>query len=200
MYCKMRRVTCKVCPLCLICAASSSSGAHHVGRAGEKYKGIFSINQKTYFILDDLKIYLRWQLWLACFSLKERLPLVLTFWLCLIIMKFLVLFFSLLLVLAYGFSFVRFLTNSFLSVRPAFKSKTHKDIRVRAYKTDCNPVAKTPSLTQHFSSDDSFAVSYHCCCQSCLLVCFRFFMQFLNISQSQQLPSKGFRKRNTQKI
>uniref|UniRef100_A0A3B1IE20 Uncharacterized protein n=1 Tax=Astyanax mexicanus TaxID=7994 RepID=A0A3B1IE20_ASTMX len=40
------------------------------------------------------------------------------FWLCLIIMKFLVFLFSLLLVLANGFSLLLFLTNSFLSVRP----------------------------------------------------------------------------------
>uniref|UniRef100_A0A3B4D411 Uncharacterized protein n=1 Tax=Pygocentrus nattereri TaxID=42514 RepID=A0A3B4D411_PYGNA len=55
----------------------------------------------------------------TCFSLKERLPLVRTVWLCLIIMKFFFFLFSLLLVLAYGFSLVFFFTNSFLSVRPA---------------------------------------------------------------------------------
>ncbi|KAG9266374.1 hypothetical protein AMEX_G20911 [Astyanax mexicanus] len=38
------------------------------------------------------------------------------FWLCLIIMKFLVFLFSLLLVLANGFSLLLFLTNSFLSI------------------------------------------------------------------------------------
>uniref|UniRef100_A0A3Q1CUG1 Uncharacterized protein n=2 Tax=Amphiprion TaxID=80969 RepID=A0A3Q1CUG1_AMPOC len=56
---------------------------------------------------------------ITCFSLKERLPLVLTFSLCLIIMKFFFLLFSLLLVLACGFSLVRLFMNSFLSVRPA---------------------------------------------------------------------------------
>uniref|UniRef100_A0A3P9HPG8 Uncharacterized protein n=1 Tax=Oryzias latipes TaxID=8090 RepID=A0A3P9HPG8_ORYLA len=43
------------------------------------------------------------QLQSTCFSLKERFPLVLTFWLCLIIMKFLWL------------SLLCFLTKSFLS-------------------------------------------------------------------------------------
>uniref|UniRef100_A0A3B3BJ54 Uncharacterized protein n=1 Tax=Oryzias melastigma TaxID=30732 RepID=A0A3B3BJ54_ORYME len=42
---------------------------------------------------------------LTCFSLKERFPLVLTFWLCLIIMKFL------------WFIRLRFLTKSFLSLK-----------------------------------------------------------------------------------
>lgn len=60
---------------------------------------------------------------LTCLSLKERLPFVLTFWLCLIIMKFLVLLFSLLLVLACGFSLVRFFTNSFRSLLPAWKNQ-----------------------------------------------------------------------------
>ncbi len=60
---------------------------------------------------------------LTCLSLKERFPLVLTFWLCFIIKKFFFRFFSLLLVLANGFSLLLFLTNSFLSVRPAWEQK-----------------------------------------------------------------------------
>lgn len=63
---------------------------------------------------------------LTCFSLKERLPLVRTFWLCLIIMKFFVRLFSLLLVLAWGFNLVLFFTNSLRSVRPAYRPKNAK--------------------------------------------------------------------------
>uniref|UniRef100_A0A8C5CFZ7 Uncharacterized protein n=1 Tax=Gadus morhua TaxID=8049 RepID=A0A8C5CFZ7_GADMO len=56
---------------------------------------------------------------LTCLSLKERLLLVRTFSLWRIIMKFLFLFFSLLLVLANGFSLLCFFAKSFLSDRPA---------------------------------------------------------------------------------
>ena len=56
---------------------------------------------------------------LTCLSLKERLLFVRTFSLWRIIMKFLFLFFSLLLVLANGFSLLCFFAKSFLSDRPA---------------------------------------------------------------------------------
>uniref|UniRef100_A0A8C5EFY3 Uncharacterized protein n=1 Tax=Gouania willdenowi TaxID=441366 RepID=A0A8C5EFY3_GOUWI len=55
----------------------------------------------------------------TCFSLKERLPLVRTLRLFLIIIKFLVRLFSLLLVLACGFSLWCFFRYSFRSLRPA---------------------------------------------------------------------------------
>uniref|UniRef100_A0A8C0VP88 Uncharacterized protein n=1 Tax=Cyanistes caeruleus TaxID=156563 RepID=A0A8C0VP88_CYACU len=57
---------------------------------------------------------------ITCFSLKERLFLVRTLWLYLIIMKFLFFCFSLLEELANGLILVFFLTNSFLSVFPAW--------------------------------------------------------------------------------
>ena len=41
---------------------------------------------------------------------------------------------------------------------------------------------------------------YHCCCQTCFLVWFGFFMQFLDVSQSQHLPSARFRNKKTQKL
>uniref|UniRef100_A0A8C3UZ88 Uncharacterized protein n=1 Tax=Catharus ustulatus TaxID=91951 RepID=A0A8C3UZ88_CATUS len=56
---------------------------------------------------------------ITCFSLKERLFLVRTLWLYLIIMKFLFFCFSLLEELANGLILVFFFTNSFLSVFPA---------------------------------------------------------------------------------
>lgn len=56
----------------------------------------------------------------SCFSLKERLFLVRTLRLYLIIMKFLFFCFSLLEELANGLILVFFFTNSFLSVFPAF--------------------------------------------------------------------------------
>uniref|UniRef100_A0A8B9CB12 Uncharacterized protein n=1 Tax=Anser brachyrhynchus TaxID=132585 RepID=A0A8B9CB12_9AVES len=55
----------------------------------------------------------------TCFSLKERLFLVRTLWLYLIIIKFFCFFFSLLVELANGLILVFFFTNSFLSVFPA---------------------------------------------------------------------------------
>ncbi len=70
---------------------------------------------------------------LTCLSLKERFPLVLTFWLCFIIKKFFFRFFSLLLVLANGFSLLLFLTYSFLSVRPAWEQKTNPQFQVKIY-------------------------------------------------------------------
>uniref|UniRef100_A0A669Q358 Uncharacterized protein n=1 Tax=Phasianus colchicus TaxID=9054 RepID=A0A669Q358_PHACC len=56
---------------------------------------------------------------ITCFSLKERLFLVRTLWLYLIIIKFFCFFFSLLVELAKGFNLFFFFTNSFLSVFPA---------------------------------------------------------------------------------
>lgn len=82
---------------------------------------------------------------LTCLSLKERLPFVLTFWLCLIIMKFLVLLFSLLLVLACGFSLVRFFTNSFRSLLPAWNNRKH----TIKNKQNMKPVWFTRHLWMH---------------------------------------------------
>lgn len=62
----------------------------------------------------------------TCLSLKDRLFLVRTFWLYLIIIKLLFFVFSLLVVLAWGFIFVLFLTNSFLSVLPAYRKLSGK--------------------------------------------------------------------------
>lgn len=103
------------------CNASSSSAVRPVEQSGrEKQNTILSVEMQRKIHLSTIKYQSSfWQVWLTCFSLKERLPFVLTFWLCLIIMKFFVFLFSLLLVLACGFNLVFFLTNSFRSVRPA---------------------------------------------------------------------------------
>uniref|UniRef100_A0A8C7Y2J4 Uncharacterized protein n=1 Tax=Oryzias sinensis TaxID=183150 RepID=A0A8C7Y2J4_9TELE len=68
------------------------------------------------------------QLQSTCFSLKERFPLVLTFWLCLIIMKFLCFFFSLLLVVT--FYRVSLSAFGFLCSFSIFLSVTSSPLRV----------------------------------------------------------------------
>lgn len=144
---------------------------------------------------------------LTCLSLKERLPFVLTFWLCLIIMKFLVLLFSLLLVLACGFSLVRFFTNSFRSLLPAWKNQkqTIKNKQTKyetrlVHQTSLNALwimqcmtcaayfqafffllykePKRPGVSFHVWKGQ---FQYHCCSQTCFFIRFGFLVEFFYV-------------------